>query len=328
MPLRVSQEFLQRQVRLVKAVEPEYFAWVNDALRALPSGTPEPIVSVDDLCAFVQGEGYADYWRKKYGMHFVGFSTINGVQTYEGAHSQTIEHRWRDAYGHRDDGVAQVPERYAQSGHCKPTLPHKPLSETGLYTRLSLPPELPPSAGFRTIPQMELIVQDTCPLWSDVPAPPLLTAKELGLTGSLEQIWVAQAAVQQFETIRRGLFLPFPQTFYEQHPGRIMVVRAHVFQFDNPEAPYALLAHFNFTYRGHVAEGGSDLHQARPCAMTIRGGLSFQQLGNESETQYQWDWGAGMLFNDIRVVGYDLAVEHAHALALSLGNDASSDNRA
>lgn len=328
MPIRVSQEFLQRQVGLVKAVEPEYFAWVNDALRALPSGTPEPIVSVDDLCAFVQGEGYADYWRKKHDMHFIGFPTINGVQTYEGAHSETIEHRWRDAYGHRDDGVAPGLGRDAPSGHRKPTLPRKPRSETGLYTRRSLPSELPPSAGFRTIPQMELIVQDACPLWSDAPAPPPLTAKELGLIGSLEQIWVAQAAVQQFETIRRGLLMPFPQTFYEQNPGRIMVMWAHVFQFDNLEAPYALLAHRDFTYRGQVAEGGPDLHQVRPCAMTIQGGLGFQQLGNEAETQYQWDWGAGTFFNEVRVVGYDLAVERAHALALSLGNGASSDNRA
>ena len=62
MSIRFSEEGLARQAALVRDVEPDYFAWIDRALRALPAETLEPIVSVDDLGAFVRGEGYADYW--------------------------------------------------------------------------------------------------------------------------------------------------------------------------------------------------------------------------------------------------------------------------
>lgn len=338
MPIRFSQELLQRQAELVKSVELEYFAWLDEALRTTSTeivGTPhlsEPIVSLDDLYAFVRGEGYANYWRDKYDIRFIGFPTIDGVHTYEGAHSDTIEDRWWawwDAHGRRDGGAGQGFRRGAPSGRRGPTLPRKPRSEIGLYTRRSLPPELPPSAGFRAIPGMALVIQDARPLWADAPTPPCLTAQKLGLVGSLEETWVARAAVEQLENVRGGLLMPFPQAFYEQHPGEIMVVWTHIFQFDNAEAPRTLLAHPDFTLNGQVVnDAGPDPHQVRPCSLTIHDGVGFQWLGDATETHYRWDWAAGAFFKEVSVVGYDLPVKQAHALALSLGHGESSGGRA
>ncbi len=332
MPIRFSQEFLQRQAVLCRGVEPEYFAWIDDTLRATSVETSdtsrslEPIVSVDDLCAFVRGEGYADDWREKYGMRFIGFPTINGASTYAGA--DTIEDRWWawwEAHGHREEGIGPELRRRALFGRRVPTLPRKPRSETGLYTRWSLPLEIPPWVGFRKIPGMELIIQDARPLWPNAPTPPSLTAKKLGLVGSLEETWVTQAAVEQSENVRRALLLPFPQTFYEQHLREVLVVWAHVFQFDNAEAPRTLLAHPDFTLSGRMTEDGPDPHQVRLCSLTIGGGLGFQWMGNETETYYQWDWATGAFFNEVSVVGYGLPVREAHAVALMWGDGGSSD---
>lgn len=122
------------------------------------------------------------------------------------------------------------------------------------------------------------------------------------------------------ENVRRGHILPFPQEFWEQHPQEIIVVGACVFQFDNAEAPRALLAHPDFTRSGEATEDGGNPYQLRPCSPTVHGGVGFQRLGNDGETSYWWDWAAGAFFNEVRVVGYDLPVEKAQALARSLGH--------
>lgn len=322
MPLQWSRESFERQAAFVRSVEPQYFAWIFTALFARSAEISdtvhplEPVVSLGDLCAFVRGEGLADYWKQKYDLHFMGFfPTMDGISTYEGA--DTLEDRWcawAEARGHCDDAAG------AKNRHRPPTLPRRPRSEIGLYTRRSLPPELPAVAGFRTIPGMKLVIQEARPLWDRAPTPPSLTARKLGLVGSLEETWVAQAVVEQSENVRRGHILPFPQEFWEQHPQEIIVVGACVFQFDNAEAPRALLAHPDFTRSGEATEDGGNPYQLRPCSPTVHGGVGFQRLGNDGETSYWWDWAAGAFFNEVRVVGYDLPVEKAQALARSLGH--------
>ena len=231
--------------------------------------------------------------------------------------------------GHRDGETGSGNQHRALPTDRPPPLPRKPRSEIGLYSRRSLPPELPAAVGFRTIPGMALVIQDARPLWDRAPTPPSLTAKTLGLVGSLEETWVARAAVEQLENVRGGLLMPFPQAFYEQHPGEIMVAWTHIFQFDNAEAPRALLAHPDFTLNGQVVnEAGPDPHQVRPCSLTIHDGVGFQWLGDATESHYRWDWAAGAFFKEVSVVGYDLPVKQAHALALSLGHGESSGGRA
>lgn len=334
-PILWSRESFERQAAFVRSVEPQYFAWIFTALSAISAEVsdtfhpPEPVVSLGDLCAFVRGEGYADDWNQRYDLHFMGFfPTLDGVSTYEG--EDTLEERWwawAATRGHHDGETGSGNQHRAPSNDRPPTLPRKPRSEIGLYSRRSLPPELPAAAGFRTIPGMALVIQDARPLWDRAPTPPSLTAKTLGLVGSLEETWVAQTAVEQSENVRRGLVLPFPQTFWEQHPQEIIVVRACVFQFDNAEAPRAVLAHPAFTRRGEATEDGGHPYQLRPCSLIIHGGLGFQRLGHDGETSYWWHWAAGAFFNEVSVVGYDLAVEKAQAVARSLGHGTAKGDR-
>lgn len=321
MPICWSQEFLARQAALVREVEPDYFRWIDDALRALPSGTPEPIVSVDDLCAFVRGEGYADYWRQKCALHFTGFS----AHAYEGRHSDTIAERWaawRVARGHNAEESRSGIPRAAPSGRPAPTRPRKPQSEIGLYTRLSLPPELPASAGLQAVPGLELMVQEACRLWDHAPAPPALTAQKVGLIGSLGQVWVAHAALRAFPELRAGDRVLLPQKFYAQHPQEIVLVNVRVFQFDNDAAPRALLAHPDFTDRGQAVTDD----RVRPYSGTIDGGLAFHRVGHDGEPpSYTWDWSVGTFFKEVRVVGADLPGETAQSVALSLGKGTASE---
>lgn len=325
MPIRFSQEGLARQAALVRDVEPEYFAWIDRALRALPSEPPEPIVSVEDLGAFVRGEGYADYWRQKYDMHVGGFPIINGVNAYEATHVDTIAERWdawRDAHGPRTNETGRRVRPSEPAGRRKRTWPRKPRSEIGLYTRLSLPPELPASAGYRAIPGMELMVQEACVLWAHAPTPPPLTTKKLGLVGSLGQAWVAHVAVQELPQLLEADTARLPEEFYAQHPQEIMAVHVRVFQFDNAAAPRALLAHPDFTDRGQTVTDD----RVRPYSGTILGGLAFHQIGHDGEPpSYTWDWADREFFKEVRVVGFNLPGETARTLALSMGKGTASD---
>jgi hypothetical protein len=201
-------------------------------------------------------------------------------------------------------------------------LPNRSPTQAGLYTRLALPPELPASAGFRAIPGMELMVQEACVLWAHARTPPSLTTKKLGLVGSLGQAWVAHVAVQDFPQLLEADTARLSEEFYAQHPQEIMAVYVRIFQFDNDAAPRALLAHPDFTDRGQAVTDD----RVRPYSGTILGGLAFHRVGHDGEPpSYTWVWAAGTFFKEVRVVGFDLPVEPARTLAMSMGKGTASD---
>lgn len=247
MPIRCSQEGLARQAALVRDVEPDDFVWINRALRALPVEPLEPIVSVEDLGAFVRGEGYADYWRQKYDMHATGFPIINGVNAYEATHANTIEERWgawREVHGARPNETGLGARQAEPPGRQKRMGPRKPRSEIGLYTRLALPSELPASAGFRAIPGMELMVQEACVLWAHAPT---IDDEEVGTGWQFRAIRGRARGGAGFSAASGGDTARLPEEFYAQHPQEIMAVYVRIFQFDNDAAPRVLLAHPDFT---------------------------------------------------------------------------------
>ncbi len=258
-------------------------------------------------------------------MHSTGFPIIHGVNAYEATHADTIEERWgawRDAHGARANETGPEVRPSEPPGHRKRMWPRKPRSEIGLYTRLSLPPELPASAGFRAIPGMDLMVQEACVLWAHAPTSPPLTAKQLGLVGSLGQAWVAHVAVRDFPQLLEADAARLPEVFYAQHPQEIMMVYVRVFQFDNDAAPRALLAHPDFTDRGQAVTDD----RVRPYSGAIHGGLAFHRVGHDGKPpSYTWDWAAGTFFKEVRVVGFDLPVDPAQTLVLSLGKGTATD---
>lgn len=190
------------------------------------------------------------------------------------------------------------------------TSPGDVQSTTGLAT---LPSQLANSVGFSSIPGMEQVINGAVPLWSGPGQPPLFTASQLGLTGSLGQAWVFPAAVSQYGTVGHGLPLPLPKAFFQSHPGQILEVFDQVLQFNNAQAPQTLLGspYYNMSLQVKNGSGVQQLSQM------IQGGLSYTWSGYNGETYYRWLWADGDLYRNVVVVGHDLPVQHAKAIAQS-----------
>ena len=205
-------------------------------------------------------------------------------------------------------GSARGPGSPGPRSGCTPDCPFRPNSRL--------------RRAFRVIPGMELMVQEACVLWAHAPTPPPLTAKKLGLVGSLRQAWVEHVAVQDFPQLLEADTARLPEECYAQHPQEIMAVHVRVFQFDNAAAPRALLAHPDFTDWGQAVTDD----RVRPYSGTILGGLAFHRVGHDGEPpSYTWDWADREFFKEVRMVGFNLPGETARTLALSMGKGTASD---
>ncbi len=174
-----------------------------------------------------------------------------------------------------------------------------------------IPPQLTNATGFSAIPGMQLVINSAVPLWAGPGKPPPFTASQLGLVGSLGQAWVPPTVVTQYGTAGHGLPLPLPKAFFDGHPGQVLEVFDQVLQFNNAQAPQTLLTSPYYNMSIQVNDG----MEVQQLSSTIQGGLSYTWPGYNGETYYRWVWADGDFYRNVVVVGHNLPVQHAEAIA-------------
>ncbi len=203
---------------------------------------------------------------------------------------------------------------FIQAGSASPT--------TAAGSR-TLSPTLGNSAGISSLSGMTLVESGSTPLTFHEGISSSGSFDEetsIGLpqaaapTGSLSQIFVSSAAIQQFGPVEfspvgKGLPLPVPVSFAASNPGPCEV-SVRVIEFSSPALAQAAMADPNFTQ--NPEPGRTPIANAQ-----IRGGtaVDIQSAANGGLDEIQFQWVQGAMWYEVSVAGSALTVAEAQQVA-------------
>jgi hypothetical protein len=179
-------------------------------------------------------------------------------------------------------------------------------------------PTLQESAGISSLTGMTLVESGSTPLTFQKGLPESGSSNEetsIGLpqaaapTGSLNQIFVSSAAIQQLGPVGNGLSLPVPVSFAASNPGPCEVT-VRVLEFSSAALAQAAMADPNFTQ--NPGPGRTPIAHAQ-----IHGGtaVEIQSAANGGLDEIQFQWVQGARWHEVSVNGSALTVAEAQQVA-------------
>lgn len=172
-------------------------------------------------------------------------------------------------------------------------------------------PTIASGAGVASIDGMTQIIGGSTPLslskGTAVPAYASLDA-----VAGLAQGWVDTGAIDMYgppQDGKHGLQLPVPLAYAQQHPGPCEVF-IRVLRFQSHDDALAALQEPELT--GSYSPGYSLIDSGG-----VNGGIvaAVQSLANEGLDEYRFHWVSGNTWVEANVLGYDLALDAAQAVA-------------
>lgn len=173
--------------------------------------------------------------------------------------------------------------------------------------------QLSQSAGIQNLSQMSQIMSSRIPLWLFKDGKGKYSETQLGMTASLQQGFVLSSAISQYGPLNSGLVLPLPLDFAMAHPGPAEVFD-NVWSFTNSNSPQLLLN--DPTYMNSAVPGVVQLASG-----SVNGGLvwSIDSPANGGMQEYRFAWAQGSYLVEVNVVGAQLTLADARAIALQVG---------
>jgi hypothetical protein len=131
------------------------------------------------------------------------------------------------------------------------------------------------------------------------------------LIGGLSQVWVPQSAVNQFGQQGGGLQLPIPLVFAQANPGPIELDLS-TFEFSNQPSAAALFDNSDYSHADQSPSAVIALTGDVPFGGRV---MSINSLANGGLAEYQFQWVDGNYCVEFSVLGYNMPLGQAEALA-------------
>lgn len=164
--------------------------------------------------------------------------------------------------------------------------------------------------GISSISGMTKVIDDAPPLCSGIKGTALPDYCSWdGATGSLEQGWVQDAAINAYGSLNKGLPLPIPLDFAREHSGPAEVF-LRVVSFATQDEAEKLLSDPQYV-------GTWDPNYTSLPSDAVNGGSAgeINSPANDGLTEYRFNWVGDTSEVDVNVLGANMTVDEAQAVA-------------